>query len=198
VSSRLGLFKRNPADYLGYANTQVVTAGSFVRRNMTRDGLTDSAGDSGQPAFNSATNLMTAVPIFLAGGDVVTNISAVSGATAANTPTNYWFALYSTAGTPALLAQTADQLTAAWAANTVKTLPLASAYTVPADGIYHVGIMVKATAAPSLLGTVAAPPIGPGERQLALNSGGTGLTGTAPATITSTTAQRFVPLVVIT
>ncbi len=195
----LGGYKRNVRNALGYLNTAVPSnPDTFVRRNIPRHGLYDSAGDTGQPAFNSATNLMTSVPIFLHGGETITNISVRSGATAANTPTNYWFALYSAAGTPALLAQTADQTSTAWATNTTKTLALATPQVISSEGVYWVAIMVKATAAPSLLGTIGAPAIVTGERNLAQNSGGTGLTGTAPATIASPTAQQFVPYVVLT
>jgi hypothetical protein len=52
---------------------------------------------------------MTSVAIPLEVGDVVTNLTFLSGATAAGTPTNYWFALYDTSATPALIAQSADQ-----------------------------------------------------------------------------------------
>lgn len=197
---QLGGYKRNVRDALAHLNAADPSGpDTFYRRNMDRVGLYDSAGDTGQGAFaNSGTNLMVSVPIFLRGGDVITNISARSGATAANTPTNYWFALYSAAATPALLAQTADQTSTAWALNTTKTLALATPQTITADGIYWVAIMVKATAAPSLLGTIAAPAIVTGERNLAQNSGGTGLTGTAPATIATPSAQQFVPYVVLT
>jgi hypothetical protein len=57
------------------------------------------------------TQVMTSVAIPLEVGDVVTNLTFLSGATAAGTPTNWWFALYDTSATPALIAQSADQLT---------------------------------------------------------------------------------------
>jgi hypothetical protein len=49
----------------------------------------------------------------------------------------------------------ADQLTAAWAADTIKTLALATAYTATATGVYYAAIMVKATTVPSLICKVA-------------------------------------------
>ncbi len=192
----LGGFKRNVRNTLGYLNTAVTSnPDTFVRRNMLRYGLYDSAGDTGQVAL--ATGVMTSVPIFLHGGETITNISVRSGATAANTPTAYWFALYSSAATPALLAQTADQTSTAWAANTTKTLALATPQTITREGIYWVGIMVTATTPPSLLGTIGAPAIATGEGNLSQSSGSS-LTTTAPATITSVTAKQFVPYVVLT
>lgn len=165
---------------------------TMYRANMRR---LDATADLGA----LTTQVMTSVPVYLRRGDVVTNISVRSGATAAGTPTNYWFALYSNATTPALLGQTADQLTAAWGATTNKTLALASPVTIQADGTYWVGIMVKATTVPTLVGvsTTASAGIVTGERNLAQTSG-SALTTTAPATIASPTAAATVPLVILT
>jgi hypothetical protein len=91
--------------------------------------------------------------IKLKAGMVITSISFHTGATAANGPTNWWFALYSYHATaPVFLRQTADQTTTAMAANTPYTKNLTSTYTVTTSGLYYVGIMVKATTAvPTLL-----------------------------------------------
>lgn len=194
--TQLGDYKGNVRDALGYVNlSDPSSPDTFYVRNMPRTGLYDSASDTGQVAL--ATGVMTSVPIFLSAGDVITNISCRSGATAAGTPTNYWFALYSAASTPALLSQSADQTSTAWAANTTKTLALASAQTITTSGVYWVGIMVTATTPPTLLGCVAAPAIVTGERNLSQSSGSS-LTATAPSTITSVTAKQFVPYVVLT
>ena len=194
--TQLGAYTRNVRDALAYFNLSDPSgADTFFRRNLPRVGLYDSAGDTGQVALT--TEVMTSVPIYLQAGDVITNVSVRSGATAANTPTNYWVALYSNAATPALLSQSADQTNTAWAANTTKTIALAAAQTIRTSGIYWVGIMVKATAVPTLLGTVAAPAIVTGERNLSQSSGST-LTDTAPATIATPTAKQFVPYVVLT
>jgi hypothetical protein len=158
----------------------------FYRTNLPRAPLDDRADAL-------TTQVMTSVPIWLEAGDLVTNLSAISGATAAGTPTNYWFALYSAAG--ALLSQSADQLTAAWAADTVKTLPLAVAQRIPFRGVYFAAIMVKATTPPSLVGSLGAKPILTGEGNIAQTSG-SALTTTAPATIVTPAFQRAVPLVV--
>ncbi|MDQ0943274.1 hypothetical protein [Streptomyces sp. V1I1] len=194
--TQLGAYGRNVRDALAHFNLSDPSgADTFFRRNQPRHGLYDSAGDTGQVAL--VTEVMTSVPIYLHAGDVITNLSFRSGATAAGTPVNWWFALYSDAATPALLAQTADQTSTAWAANTTKTLALASAYTVPKSGIYWAAIMVKATTVPTLLGACAAPAIVTGERNLSQSSG-SALAATAPATIATPTAKQFVPYVVAT
>lgn len=188
--TQLGQYKGVVRDALGYLNSAppVDPSQVFNRSNLPRCPLDDKA-------LALTTQVMTSVPLFLAAGDTVTNLSFISGATAAGTPTNYWFALYSNAATPALLAQTADQLTAAWAADTVKTLALATAQKIVTSGIYWAAIMVKATSVPSLLGAAAAKSILTGEGNLAQTSG-SALVGTAPATIATPTAQREMPYVV--
>ncbi len=194
--SQLGLYGGNVRDALGFLNaTDPASPSTFFRRNLPRIGHYDSAGDTGQVAL--VTQVMTSVPIYLAAGDVITNISFRSGATAADTPTNWWFALYSNAATPAKLAQTADQTNTAWAANTTKTVALATAQTISVSGIYWAAIMVKATAVPTLIGTAVAPAIVTGERNLSVSSGSS-LTDTAPATIATPTAKNFAPYVVLT
>lgn len=196
MSTLLGLQNRNTRDAVGYLNAaDPADPDTFFRRNLPRTGLADSAGDSGHVAL--ATGVMTSVPIPLAAGDLVTNLTFISGATAAGTPTAYWFALFSMDATPALLAQTADQTTTAWAANTVKTLALATAQRIVKTGLYYAACMVTATTPPSLIGTVGAKPVVTGERNLSQSSG-SGLTTTAPATIATPTVKTFVPLVVVT
>lgn len=194
--TQLGAYTRNVRDALAHLNlADPASPDTFHRRNLPRTGLYDSASDTGQVAL--ATGVMTSVPIYLQAGDVVTNLSFRSGATAAGTPTAWWFALYSDAATPALLAQTADQTSTAWAANTTMTKALAAPYTVTRTGIYWAAIMVTATTPPTLLGACAAPAIVTGERNLSQSSGST-LTTTAPATIATPTAKQFVPYVVAT
>lgn len=148
------------------------------------------------------TQVMTHVAVPVNVGDVISSVSFASGVTAAGTPTNWWFGIYSSAATPALLSQTADQLTAAWAADTVKTLALTTPYTVTVDGYVYVACMVKATTVPSLVGALfprAAVSTGflSGQVRVAGNSGAA-LTTTAPATIASPTAQTQIPYCVLT
>jgi hypothetical protein len=147
------------------------------------------------------TQVMTSVGIYLEVGDVVTSLTFKSGATAAGTPTNWWFALYSSAATPALLAQTADQTSGAWAANTAKTLALGTAQLITASGWYYAAVMVKATTPPTLVGLTTFAGASGGvlstDKVLAQTSG-SALTATAPATIATPTAVATVPYCVAT
>lgn len=148
------------------------------------------------------TQVMTSVAVPLQAGDIITSITFKSGATAAGSPTNWWFALYSSAETPALLAQTADQTSTAWAANTAKTVALATPQLITAPGIYYAAFMMKASTVTSLVGrtlALAGASTGSitGQKVLAQTSGSS-LTATAPATITSATTSALVPYVVLT
>lgn len=192
--SQLGQFQGVIRDALGYLNPAQPAVNTFGRANLPRLGLVDSGGDSGSVPL--VTQVMTSVPLFLTAGDVVTNLTFHSGQTAAGTPTNYWAALYDTQATPALLAQSADQTSAAWAAFTAKTLALASPVTISKTGVYWAALMVKATTVPSLLGCLVPKPILTGERNLAQSSNGAALTTTAPSTITTPAVQSFAPFVV--
>lgn len=185
----LGAFRGNVRDDLGWLNSagRPDPGVTFHRANLPRIGLDDVAA--------AATGVMCSVPLYLNDQDLITNLTFISGATAAGTPTNYFFALYNGAG--ALLAQTADQLTAAWAADTAKTLPLATAQRVTKSGIYYAAISVTATTVPTLVGSGGAKPVLAGEGNLSQFSGGS-LTGTAPATIATPTFKRQIPLVIAT
>jgi hypothetical protein len=192
----LGGLTTNVRDALTWVeNANPSSPSTFFRNNQPRIGMYDSASDTGQVAL--ATGVMTAVRIKLFAGDVITNISFRSGATAAGTPTAWWFALYSNAGTPALLAQSADQTSTAWAANTTKTLALATAQTISTTGFYWVAINVTATTPPTLIGSIAVAPIVTGEANLSVSSGSS-LTTTATATLASPSVKQFVPYVVLT
>jgi hypothetical protein len=169
---------------------------TFYRSNMRRLLVT-----ANQTAFTSG--VMKSTPIYLRAGDVVTNLTFVSGTTAAGTPTAWWFALYNTASTPALLAQTADQTSTAWAAYTAKTLALSTPQTIATTGWHWAAISVTASTVPTLLGSVAfldavmSNAIVTGETRLAQTSG-SGVGATAPATIASPTAALTVPYVIAT
>ncbi|MBP5922191.1 hypothetical protein F3K32_18225 [Streptomyces sp. LBUM 1483] len=130
------------------------------------------------------------VPVWLPKGLVVSNISFVSGGTAAVTPTNWWFTLHNSA--KVALARTADQLTAAWAANTAKTLAIAqatagaaSSYTTTYSGLYYLGVMIKASTVCSLISEGAVPDV------LASVSPGLGGTDTGLSTAPTVTAGAF-------
>jgi hypothetical protein len=164
------------------------------RPNMGRRGASTDV------AAALTTQVMLSVGIPLEAGDVVTSLTFLSGATAAGTPLNWWFALYSLAATPALLGQSADQTTTAWAADTAKTLALATPQLITVPGIYYASIMVKATTVPSLMCTVlgrvsAAGAVVTGQKVLSQTSGAA-LTATAPATIATPTTVVNIPYVV--
>lgn len=108
-----------------------------------------SNGASNIGGVTSGTLRLHGVP--LKAGDTIANISLMSGATPAAISTHCWFALYSPAR--ALLRVTSDDTAASpWAANTLKTLPLASSYVVPISGMYYIGLVVVATTPPTHLG----------------------------------------------
>ncbi len=93
---------------------------------------------------------LSAQIILLKAGTVVSNLSFFSATTAANLPTNQFFALYSRRN--ALLALSANDTTTAWNANTIKTLAMTTAYTVPVTDYYYACLLVTATAVPTLKG----------------------------------------------
>lgn len=147
------------------------------------------------------TAVMTSVALPLKAGTVVTSLTFMSATTAAGTPTNYWFALYTPAGV--LIAQTADQTSTAWASNTAKTLALSAPHTVTANGVYYAAIMVKATTPPTLQGVLlhhqtTSANLGSLGYSVLAQTSGSALTTTAPATIATPAATATVPLVIAT
>lgn len=159
----------------------------------------DTVLDCTSDTASLTTQVMTSTYLGTQPGDFVSNLTFISGATAAGTPTNWWFALYD-AATLALLGQSADQLTAAWAADTAKTLPIVLTGRPGAAGAYG-AVMVKATTPPSLLGvtlgraTASAAILG---SKVVSQTSGSALTTTAPATIATPTAIAAVPFCIAT
>jgi hypothetical protein len=145
------------------------------------------------------TQVMLSVGVALQAGEPVSALAFLTGATAASVPTNYWAALYDPAGN--LIAQSADALTAAWAADTAKSFTLATRFGGGVAGVYYAALMVKATTPPSLMGRSvnragAAGAIAAGQAVLAQTSGAA-LVGTAPATIATPTTVVNVPYVAL-
>lgn len=107
-----------------------------------------------QATSNAANPLSSGRLVFFAihlrRGRVISSVTLISGGTAVGTPTNQWFAIYN--GSFQKQAVSVDDTTTAWAANTPKTLALSSAWTVPDDGLYYIGICVVATTVPTLTG----------------------------------------------
>ncbi|MFE6408156.1 hypothetical protein ACFVOR_14620 [Streptomyces sp. NPDC057837] len=185
----LGTFKGNPRNDLGWLNS----AGrpdpdvTFHRANLPRVGLDDV------PA--AATGVMCSVALYLQDGDRISNLTFISAGTAGGSLTNQIAALYSGAG--ALLAQSADKTSEAWAADTAKTFALSSPVRITKSGIYYAALAIAATTVPTLVGSVGTKPFLTGEGNLAQTSG-SGIGATAPATIASPAFKRHVPLVIAT
>jgi len=163
---------------------------SSIRESVSRIEITSVA------LTGSGSGGMYSVGIPLFAGDVVTWIGFRSGTTALATPTAWWFALYSSQATPALIAQTANQAAAAWGASTAMELALPTPYVVPVDGFYYVGYSVTAGTVPTLTGfnaqqNAVSTGLVTGQRSLAQLSGSS-LGATAPATITGASATATV------
>lgn len=134
-------------------------------------------GTSSLAALTSGTMLMTAA--WLPAGAVVTSATFVSGGSGAAGLTNRWFALFDLSRN--LIRATADN-TAVWNPGTPLTIPFATTYTVPTDGLYYVGICEVATTPTTLRGI----PTSPNTIGLAPILNGTGSTGLTTAASTPT------------
>lgn len=122
--------------------------------------------------YGSFSNGTTSGTLYMQGivlvkGMVVTNITWFSLTQALVTGTNQWFALFDSSRNK--LEVTADDTSTAWAANSAKTLALASPYTVTSTGWYYLGLCVVASTPPSRAGAssldnasfrIAAPIVG--------------------------------------
>lgn len=165
---------------------------NFVRSNIPAWACTSDLAAT-------ATSVAIGTRIFLRKGDVITNITFVSGNTAENTPTHRAHALYDPDGN--LLAQTADQLTAAWAANTALKLALSAPVTIPADGWYIVATTTTATTTVNtLIGcapiVTASGAVHTGSKPLGFTFG-SALAGVFPATTGAMTAVAKCPLAIV-
>lgn len=183
-----------PYPQLPYTDPEYLLNGGNVRRSSLPRHMADT--DLGA----LTTQVMLSAAIVLQKDDLVTSLTFRSGGTPAGTPTNWWFALYSAAATPALLGQTADQTSTAWAADEEKTVALAVPQRIAAAGVYYASIMMKATTPISVAGHAVdhaelSTGILTGQKLLAATSG-SALTDTAPATIATPTAVVGVPYVI--
>jgi hypothetical protein len=164
----------------------------------------------------AASGVGCVVPVPVDVGTPITRVSLIIGATAASTPTHQFVAIYPGTGvavnTGALLAQSADGLTAAVAAGAAGTVApltytLASTVTPTAatapQGFVYVMVSFTGTAVPTALsfGT----PAGINYQWNALVSPaflsattGTALGGTAPATLGTLTAKVVAPCIILT
>lgn len=138
-------------EYAGRAQSDIFTSGYSISGAISETIPRILCPEVNLSALTSGTLLMTA--IYLIAGQKINNISFHSATTAAGTPTNQFFALYN--NNRALLAQTNNATTTAWAANSIATRALTATYTVQYTGLHYVGIMVTATTVPTLKGYTA-------------------------------------------
>mgnify|MGYP000334863750 CR=1 FL=1 len=126
-----------------------------------------------------ANGTLLLVGIRLEAGMLVSSISFFSSSTAAGTPTNQIFCLYNKQGQ--LLAQSANDTTTAWAANSIKKLNLTSPFLIPTGDMYYIGLVVTATTMPNMKSGVGGLTSGISTRPfLTKVSSTTGLTTTLP------------------
>lgn len=144
----------------GYSNevADVVRNEKFTKDSFWRQ--------NGQASWNqhvesgSMTNqaILTTQVVHWTGGHVtpanqpIDQVWYVSGTTAANVPTNYWAVVADQNFN--IIAKSTDLLTTAWSANTAKGFTLSATWTPDRDTPVYVGLMVKATTPPSLMGFV--------------------------------------------
>lgn len=148
----------------------------------------------------AATGVELAVAVPLQFGDKVTNVTFITGATAANTPTAGYVVLRDAAGTK--LYQSADLGSTARAANTAYTIALATAYLVTTPGLYIVGISFTANTVPTLRGATLGNLVVAGNLGLSAGvlsqSHGAAVGAVAPTTIATPTNTASVPYLVCT
>lgn len=138
-------------EYAGRGQTDIMTAGYGISGTLSESIPRMLCSEANLSALTSGTLLLVAV--YLTAGQKINNISFHSATTAAGTPTNQIFGLFD--NNRALLAQTANATTTAWAANTIATRALTSQFTVTYTGLHYIGIMVTATTVPTLKGLTA-------------------------------------------
>lgn len=135
------------------------------------------------------------VAIWLPQGLTVTNISFVTGATAlvAGTNPHLWFALYDSSR--ALLRQTADDTSPAWAASTLKTVNLTSPFVTTYSGLHYLAVMIAQTGGtmPNLKAVNTGDSVLTGLAPLISGPSSTGLTTTAPNPAGAISSNNFPP-----
>lgn len=104
-------------------------------------------------AAPTASGTLFMQAIYLTTGIVVSNITMSSATTAANTPTAYLVGLYD--ANRNLLATSANQGSAAWGANTVKTFAMTTPYNVTSTGLYYIGFSMTAATVITTKGNTA-------------------------------------------
>lgn len=122
--------------------------------NALNQTLPRYAVNSATQAIGANTGTVYMAGLWLPTGVTVSNISWVTGSTAAGTPTHWWLGIADSGGVQR--GHSADQTTGAIAANTLITKALTAAYTTTYTGLYYLLISVTATTNPTSSG-IAAP-----------------------------------------
>ena len=148
----------------------------------------------------AASGVEYCIGVPLQAGEIVSNITFVTGGTAAATPTAGYACLRSPSG--ALLAQTADFGSTARAANTAFTVALATPQVISEPGLYYIGLSFTAGTVPTMNGktvgnAVVAGALGLGAKVLA-QTHGSSVGATAPATIATPTTVANLAYMVCT
>jgi hypothetical protein len=186
MTDQRGKYTRNVGDILaGYNALDTASPDTFMARTVSRLHASDVT------IALATTGKLTLAKVTLGAGELVSKLGFVSGTTAGATMTAWWMALYSPTGV--LLAQTADQVAGAIAANTAFELSLATAQRVKESGLYRIGLMVAASTVPTVVG-VTVPPASAAAAEGVISEETTATyTTTAPATLPALTARRGTP-----
>lgn len=155
----------------------------------------------------AASAVMNGAHIWLPAGFTFTKFAMQTGSVGTTTPANWWFALYDPSGN--LVCSTADQLTAALAANTTVDLVIGrdsagaalASYTTLVAGDFVVAFMMTAATPPKIRGAslgsgALAAGLVAGQKQLAATSG-SALAGTPPATWAAPANAASMPYIVL-
>lgn len=183
------------ADYLdGVLAAGGAPSGTTIR--STAPGRLVTISD--QSNTYASSGVMHSTAIVLYAGDTIVGMTIRTGSTGLGTPTNWWFALYDY--NLNLLTQTADQTNTALAGSTVKDLSFQQTITITTTGVYYAAVQFTCTTMPSLTGTSLFSALSSGVKspmkQMAQTSG-SGLSSTAPSTITSPSSSNIRPYIVL-
>lgn len=144
----------DPASADKFTNGYPLSIDSFADLPTGADAETMTRGTISSITLAALTSAqLFMVAIALVKGQVVNTITFLSGSTAVSTPVNQWAALFSAARVQRAIS--ADDTNNAWGTNAIKTFSMTAPYTIPASGLYYLGLMVKATiAVPTLAGVL--------------------------------------------
>lgn len=149
-------------------------------------------------AFTLSSGTLQMTAMYLPANAVVGHLAACTATAGITGPTHWWFGLYD--NNLAQLAVTADQTSTAWAANTYKSLAVAtiasgasSTFTTTYTGLYYFGVLAAwSTTAPSIMGCALISSGLPSQSPVLCGASDTGQTAPPafPHTATSLTAGQ--------